>query len=132
MSEVNDLVSSADRLSNYLHVVLAIEYDVDAIDRVAKSRRLDDFLEAIYNALRRRLTLSDKLEELLNKAKNDERRTVERAISYIKNFNPSDVEKLRSRLASHTISIKEIASYTGSKAIASTVLFDTLRRLCER
>jgi len=56
-----DLVESANKLADYLHITLAVEYDIDAVDRVAKSRKLDDFLEAIYNALRRRFTMEKKI-----------------------------------------------------------------------
>jgi len=124
-----DLIKSADKLANYLHIVLAIEYDIDVIDRVAKARRLDDFFEATYNALRRRFAVEKKIEDLLSKVTDQQKENLERAMSYIKGFNPSDIEILREKIASQSLSIKEITSYIGSKSIASTVLFDNLRKL---
>ncbi|MBS7612290.1 hypothetical protein KEJ27_08870 [Candidatus Bathyarchaeota archaeon] len=127
-----ELIETADKLANYLHIVLAIEYDIDLIDRVAKARRLDDFLEAIYNALRRKFTIERKIGDLLSKVEDEQKEYLNRALGYIRSFNPSDVEILRNKLASRPLSIKETASYIGSKSIASTVLFDNLRKLTER
>lgn len=127
-----ELIETSDKLANYLHIVLAIEYDIDLIDRVAKARRLDDFLEAIYNALRRKFTIERKIEELFSKVEEERKEYLNRALGYIRSFNPSDVEILRNNLASRSLSIKEVASYIGSKSIASTVLFDNLRKLMER
>ncbi|MDW8034728.1 MAG: hypothetical protein RMI79_07370 [Nitrososphaerota archaeon] len=130
MSE-GDLMETANKLANYLHVMLAIEYDIDIVDRIAKARRLDDFIEAIYNALRRRFTLEKRIQEIWPKIKDDKKEDLNRAFTHIKNFNPSDVEIIRNRLTGQPFRIKEIASYVGSKSIASTVLFDNLRKIME-
>jgi len=127
--EDSSLVETADKLAKYLHVVLSVEYDIDVIDRVAKARRFDDFLEAIYNALRRKFTVERKIRDKMSEANEREKEFLNSALNYIKNFNPSDIEILRSRLIAQSSSIKEIASYIGSKSIASTVLFDNLRRI---
>lgn len=124
-----DLMEIANKLANYLHIVLAIEYDIDIVDRIAKARRLDDFIEAIYNALRRRFTLEKKIQDLWSKAGDDERKDLDRALSNIKSFNPSDVEIIRDKLIDQPLRIKEIASYIGSKSIANTILFDNLRKI---
>lgn len=126
-----DLIETANKLANYLHIVLAIEYDIDIVDRIAKARRLDDFIEAIYNALRRRFTLEKKIQDLLSKTEDDKKEDLNRALSNIKNFNPSDIEIIRDKLIGQPFRIKEIASYIGSKSIANTVLFDNLRKIME-
>jgi len=133
MSEKDPLIESANKLADYLHVLLAVEYDIDVIDRLAKSRRLDEFTESIYNALRRRLTIESKLESYRNKVSSQDAEYIERAIGISKRFNPSDVEILRRTLAKTGQSLlREIATYIGARALASTVMFDVLRRIMER
>jgi len=119
------LAEAANRLADYLHVLLAVEYDVDVIDRLAKSRQVDEFKENMYNALRRKLTLESKLNELEKKGGQED---VRRALSIIKSLNPSHVESL-AKIEQNQL--KGLATYVGARALASTVLFDNLRRLAE-
>ncbi len=119
------MAEAANRLADYLHVLLAVEYDVDVIDRLAKSRQVDEFKENMYNALRRKLTLESKLNELEKKGGQED---VRRALSIIKSLNPSHVESL-AKIEQNQL--KGLATYVGARALASTVLFDNLRRLAE-
>jgi len=127
-----DVWDAADRLSSYLSVLLAIEYDIDTVDRIAKARKLDDFMEGVYNALRRRSNLEDELEAELKKLKNELEKatkeenkkeltekieTLNKALEIIRGFNPSHIEKLRN--LSRDV-LKLVASYIGSRALAYT------------
>lgn len=133
MSEKEPVIEAANKLADYLHVLLAVEYDVDVVDRLAKSRRLDEFTENMYNALRRRLNLESKLENCLNKVNEQNAEYIKRAISIIKSFNPSHVEVLRRNLAQTGQSfLREVATYVGARALASTVMFDKLREIMEK
>jgi len=126
LKEINDrLMEAANKLADYLHVLLAIEYDVDIIDRLAKSRQPYEFKENLYNALRRRLTLESKLSSFEEKSEHED---IRRALSIIKGFNPSHVELL-AKIEQNQL--RDIATYVGARALASTVLFDNLRKLFE-
>jgi len=129
-----ELRGSARRLANYLGILLAVEYDVDAIDRIAKARKLEDFAEGIYNALRRRENLLRKLDEKVKVAKDDEDKEVlVDAIKKVKDFSDSDVDRLINSLSARSDSqLKLLASYVGSMALAheeSTRLREILEKL---
>ncbi|RLF05133.1 MAG: hypothetical protein DRK00_05185 [Thermoprotei archaeon] len=113
-----EIWDAADRVAAYLSVLLAVEYDIDAVDRVAKARKIDDFMEGVYNALRRRQNLEDTLQAKLREASEDEhKRALEDALAMVRSLNPSHVEKLRDLDKS---SLKLVASYIGSRALAHT------------
>uniref|UniRef100_A0A7C1T9P7 Uncharacterized protein n=1 Tax=Thermofilum pendens TaxID=2269 RepID=A0A7C1T9P7_THEPE len=130
-----ELRSSARRLADYLGILLAVEYDVDAIDRIAKARKLEDFAEGIYNALRRRESLLQKLLDEKVKAErgNEDKNFLEKAIKKVKDFSDSDVDRLINSLSDRSDSqLKLLASYVGSMALAheeSTRLREILERL---
>jgi len=122
-----DVWEAADRVAAYLNVLLAIDYDIDAIDRIAKARKLDDFMEGIYNALRRRQNLEESIIDALESERNEERcRILNEALGMIRGLNPSHVEKLRGLSRGD---VKLVASYIGSKALAYTRTFGVLRQI---
>jgi len=90
------LWSSADRVADYLRVLLAVRYDIDIIDRIAKARKLDDFMEGIYNALRLRQNLEESIRDKIEIVKEEEyKKALEYAIKIIHNCNSSDIKNLK-------------------------------------
>jgi len=119
------LINAAKKLAEYLHILLAVEYDVDAIDRLAKSRRLDEFKENVYNALRRKLTLESKLSELEKRGHGEARE----ALSKVRDLGPEDIDSLMMNI--NDSQLRGWATFIGSRALASTSLFTVLRKLIE-
>ena len=114
----DEIWDAAEKVASYLSVLLAVEYDVDVVDRIAKARKLDDFMEGVYNALRRRYNLEDTILKQMGKETNEERRkALSDAIGIIRGLNPSHLEKLRSL---NRGALKLVASYIGSRALAYT------------
>ncbi|RLE83813.1 MAG: hypothetical protein DRJ67_11585 [Thermoprotei archaeon] len=114
----DEIWDAAEKVASYLSVLLAVEYDIDVVDRIAKARKLDDFMEGIYNALRRRYNLEDTILKQMGKETNEERRkALSDAIGIIRGLNPSHLEKLRSL---NRGALKLVASYIGSRALAYT------------
>jgi len=134
----DDVWKAADRVASYLSVLLAVEYDIDTVDRIAKARKLDDFMEGIYNALRRRHNLEDKLENALRehekrkegekgKEINEKRlKALNDALNDIRSLNPIHLERLRSLDRGN---LKLVASYIGSRALAYTEKVGTLMQI---
>jgi len=120
---------AADRIASYLSVLLAIDYDIDAIDRIAKARKPDDLMEGIYNALRRRDNLEDKVNKALKALENtsgDKAQALSDALRMLRGLNPSHLEVIK-RLEGRDV--KLVASYIGSKALAHTRTIGILREM---
>jgi len=122
------LMSAAKSLSQYLSILLAIEYDIDAVDRIAKARRLEDFVEGIYNALRYRENLIKKIEEEMKENK-EYKEILNEAIQLVEEFDISEVDALIDSLTQRDGSLlKLVASYIGTRALAFT---ETERKIME-
>jgi len=122
------LMSAAKSLTQYLSILLAIEYDIDAIDRIAKARRLEDFVEGIYNALRYRENLIQKIEEKMKENKEYEE-ILSKTIQLVERFNAFEVDTLINFLRQENGSLlKLVASYIGTRALAFT---ETERKIRE-
>jgi uncharacterized protein (DUF2342 family) len=117
-----DLFEAAKALSQYLSVLLSVEYDIDSVDRIAKARRLEDFAEGVYNALRRRENLIQKIKEALTKAPDENtKNALMSALRSVEGFSVFKVDTLINQLRSgDSARLKLIASYIGSRAIAFT------------
>jgi len=125
-----DVWDAADRMASYLSVLLAVEYDIDTVDRIAKARKLDDFMEGIYNALRRRQNLEDTLRGQIEKATGEDRhKALDDAIGIVRGFNPHHLEKLRGLDRN---SLKLVASYIGSRALAYTRTVGVLMEIFQK
>jgi len=121
-------MSAAKSLTQYLSILLAIEYDIDAIDRIAKARRLEDFVEGIYNALRYRENLIQKIEEKMKENKEYEE-ILSKTIQLVERFNAFEVDTLINFLRQENGSLlKLVASYIGTRALAFT---ETERKIRE-
>ena len=122
------LMSAAKSLSEYLSILLAIEYDIDAVDRIAKARRLEDFVEGIYNALRYRENLIKKIEEKMKENKEYEE-ILSEALQIVEDFDVFEVDTLINSLRQRDGSLlKLVASYIGTRALAFT---ETERKIME-
>jgi hypothetical protein len=130
-SSDEQLMSAAKTLAQYLSILLAIEYDIDAIDRIAKARRLEDFVEGIYNALRCRENLKQKIEEKIEKTENKESKEVlGKALQLVERFNAFEVDTLINLLRYENGSrLKLIASYIGTRALAFTEIEHKIREI---
>ena len=120
-----DLRDAANRLADFLNILLAVDYDIDVIDRLAKSRKKDEFAEAVYNALRRRENLESKIIEL-----EGENEVKDRAVKRLRRVNERDIELLLLELDEKEI--KKWASYIGARALAYNDTFGRLRSLLEK
>lgn len=119
----------ANKIADYLNVLLAVDWDIDAIDRVAKSRRVEDFLESLYNALRRKENLRERLRDAASREGmgEEQKRAVDYAIRRVDLLTPKDLEDLHEALVRNEVSVKHAASYIGCRALASHPAFHTLR-----
>lgn len=133
-----ELFQAAESLANYLSVLLAVEYDIDVIDRIAKARKLEDFAEGVYNALRRRENLEQKIKSYLGKlieqkVENESKKNLEKALKYIESFDSYKVQALIGGLrAKNSSQLKLIASYIGSVAISFNATVRAVRDIFER
>ena len=129
------LFEAAKALSQYLSILLAVEYDIDAIDRIAKARRLEDFAEGVYNALRRRENLVQKIEDALrsDKVTGEEKDALSKALGAIKRFSSFEADTLVEQLRSgNGARLKLIASYIGMRALAFTSTEHRVREIFDR
>jgi hypothetical protein len=133
-SEEKDPFSAARSLAQYLGILLAVDYDIDAIDRVAKARRLEDFAEGIYNALRRRENLLQRIKEKMKNIGDERDKTaLSEAIRLIEGFSAFKVDTLINSLKTRNdAQLKLIASYIGSRALAFTETERKVREIFEK
>lgn len=125
------LMSAAKSLAQYLSILLAIEYDIDAIDRIAKARRLEDFVEGIYNALRYRENLIQKIEEKIKETKNENiEEILSKAMQLVERFDAFEVDALINSLRQENGTLlKLVASYIGTRALAFTKTEHEIRKI---
>ena len=125
------LMSAAKSLAQYLSILLAIEYDIDAIDRIAKARRLEDFIEGIYNALRYRENLIQKIEEKIKETENENLEEIlSKAMQLVERFDAFEVDALINSLRQENGSLlKLVASYIGTRALAFTETEHRIREI---
>jgi hypothetical protein len=128
------LFEAAKALSQYLSVLLAVEYDIDAVDRIAKARRLEDFAEGVYNALRRRENLLQKIEEALEKVTDEEgKKALSSALRGVERFTAFEADALIEQLRSgNGARLKLVASYIGMRALAFTSTEHRVREVFEQ
>lgn len=128
--EFSGILFAANKLAGFLNILLAVDYDIDVIDRLAKSRRVDEFWEAVYNALRRRENLEDKIARLREDIEENERENIERALGILRSLEPGDIERLFREL--NEKQVRKWASYIGSRALVFNRTFGTIRKNLER
>ena len=130
MSNNGDVWDAAKRLSDYLQVLLAVEFEIDTIDRLARARKPDEFFEGLYNALRKRENLESKLQEKLGSCKDEE--AVNSGLAILRALNPSHIEILRKAIMEGRVGLKLLANYICSRALAHTRTYSSLRSMFRR
>lgn len=132
-STLSDIEKAARHLASYLNILLAIDYDVDAIDRLAKARKIDEFLEAICNALRRRENLEKSIEAMIDRATNPtDRKLLEKALNLVRCVSKRDVDALFRSLNGKEGELRKWACYIGSRALVYSRVYGVLRKYSER
>lgn len=132
-SELSDMEKAARRLASYLNILLAIDYDVDAVDRLAKARKVDEFLEAVCNSLRRRENLEKSINTIKDKATDPaDKKLLERALALVRCVSKRDIDALFRFLNGREGELRKWACYIGSRALAYSRVYGILRKYSEK
>lgn len=128
------LAMIVDDLARYFRLLLALEWDFDSIDRLARSLNESEVYDTLYRAFRRRENLVEYIkDQVLKNAKEEEKKDIENSLKFLSKYaNEGLIDCVRGYINAKPDCIKAFVKYVASKALASTPEYLLLREVVER